>query len=224
MTLVIAHRGASAYEPENSLAAFRAARDLGADAVELDVQTTMDGHFVLYHDPHIGAVTIPEVPLTRVREYRLANGEPLPTLAEALGVLDQLTVFVEVKTLPAHRDAALFAELDAGPAPEQYHVHGFDHRIIQRLQKQRPRLVYGALSSSYPVDPFGPLAEIGATELWQGEDLIDRALVSGAHERGVRVYAWTVDHASRMRDLQSLGIDGLCTNVPDVARTVVGAR
>ncbi len=224
MTLVIAHRGASAYEPENSLAAFRAARELGADAVELDVQTTADGAFVIYHDPHIGACTIPATSLERVRSYRLPNGEPLPTLEESLAVLEGLTIFVEVKTLPPERDEAFFATLMVSPAADRFHVHAFDHRIVQRLHRLRPSIVYGVLSSSYPVDPLRQLADAGATELWQAEDLIDEKLVHRAHQQGYRVYAWTVDHPPRMHTLLDFGTDGICTNMPDVARAVVDRR
>jgi glycerophosphoryl diester phosphodiesterase len=224
LTLVIAHRGASAYEPENSLAAFRAAKDLGADAVELDVQTTADGAFVIHHDAHIGATTIPLSSFYQVRSHSLANGESVPTLEKALAVLTGLVVFVEVKTLPPERDEDLFAVLAAGPTPDRYHVHGFDHRLVQRLQRQRPSLVYGALSSSYPVDPLRQLADAGASELWQGEDLVDAELVERAHQHEYRVYAWTVDNPLRMEVLAKLNVDGICTNVPDVARAVVDRR
>lgn len=224
MTLVIAHRGASAYEPENSLAAFRAAREMGADGVELDVQTTADGGFVIYHDAQIGPTTIPLSPLDQVRSHRLPNGEHPPTLEESLVALADLIVFVEVKSLSRERDDAFFATLAAGPTPDRYHVHAFDHRVVQRLQRQRPALVYGALSTSYPVDPLRQLADAGATELWQAQELVDAELVARAHEHGYRVHAWTVDHPSRMEVLMALGTDGICTNRPDVARTVADRR
>lgn len=220
LTLVIAHRGASAYEPENSLAAFRAAREMGADGVELDVQTTADGGFVIHHDAQIGSTTIPLSPLDQVRSHRLVNGEQPPTLEESLVTLPDLIVFVEVKTLPPEHDEEFFATLAAGPTPDRYHVHAFDHRVVRRLQRQRPGLAYGALSTSYPVDPLRQLADAGATELWQAQELVDADLVDRAHEHGYRVYAWTVDHPWRMEVLVALGADGICTNLPDVARAV----
>ncbi|MBI2615574.1 MAG: glycerophosphoryl diester phosphodiesterase [Gemmatimonadetes bacterium] len=57
-----------------------------------------------------------------------------------------------------------------------------------------------------------------AQELWQETPLIDRALVDGAHERGFLVYAWTVDHPARARELAAVGVDGVCTNRPDLIR------
>ena len=216
---MIAHRGASAYEPENSLAAFRAAVRLGADGIELDVHDTADGALVVHHDPSLSGRPIGELAAANLTAHRLPNGEPVPTLAQALAAIGRdCRVFVEVKTLLPRHDPTLLAALDGGPAPTHYHVHGFDHRMVRRLTLQRRDLVGGVLSTSYPVDPWRQLSDAGARELWQEVPLIDRALVDGAHERGFLVYAWTVDDPQRARSLAALGVDGLCTNRPDVIR------
>ncbi len=217
--LVIAHRGASAYEHENSLAAFRAAVRLAADGIELDIHDTADGGIVVYHDASLDGRPIEELASAAVSRHRLPNGEPVPTLSQALAVIGQsCRVFVEVKTLVPEHDAALFAALDGGPAPSNYHVHGFDHRIVRRLTAQRRGLVGGVLSTSYPLDPWRQLADAGAQELWQETPLIDRVLVDGAHGRGFRLYAWTVDDPARARELVAMSVDGLCTNRPDLIR------
>lgn len=221
--LIIAHRGASAQEPENSLAAFRAAVRLGADGIELDVHDTADGVLVVHHDPLLGGRPIGELSAADLPGHALPNGELVPTLPQALAAIGRgCLVFVEVKSLAARHDAALFAALDAGPAPTQYHVHGFDHRIVRRLTSQRSSLVGGVLSASYPLDPWRELADAGAEELWQEAPLIDDALVEGARERDVRLYAWTVDDPARARELTRLGVDGLCTNRVDLIREAVG--
>lgn len=221
--LVIAHRGASTDEYENSLAAFRKAVRLGADGIELDVHDTADGAIVVHHDPSVNGRPIGRLSAADVSALRLPNGEPLPTLGAALAAIGPACrVFVEVKTLAAEHDAALLAVLRAGPAPSHYHVHGFDHRIVRRLTGQQAGLTGGVLSTSYPVDPWRQLADAGAQELWQEAPLIDRALVEGAHARGFRLYAWTVDDAGQARALAALGVDGLCGNRPDVMREALG--
>jgi glycerophosphoryl diester phosphodiesterase len=218
--LVIAHRGASAREVENSLAAFRAAVALGADAIELDIHASADGALIVHHDELIGrAHSIPRLPAQRIRELRLANGEPIPTLAEALEAAGPtLQVFVEVKSLPPEFDERLFAALRDGPNPSGYAVHGFDHRIVRRLGQERPELRRGALSASYPVRPLADLENAGATILWQERTLVDRALVELLHGAGMTILVWTVDEAADMRHLLDLGVDGICTNLPDVGR------
>jgi glycerophosphoryl diester phosphodiesterase len=220
--LVIAHRGASAAEVENSLAAFRAAARLGADAVELDVHATADGGLFVHHDETIDGIHhIAHTRSERIRDLRLANGEPVPTLVEALAACGALRVFVEVKSLAPTHDEALLATLDGGPNPAGYAVHGFDHRIVRRLAERRPSLPCGVLNVSYLVRPLAALEDARARTLWQEQRLVDADLVADVHAGGGVVYAWTVDDPERMQQLLAIGVDGICTNRPDVARRAV---
>ncbi len=223
--LVIAHRGASGYEYENSLAAFRAAAARGADAVELDVHATLDGVLIVHHDEAINGSSITRSTAAQLERLRLPNGEPVPTLAQALAAIDpRLKVFVEVKSLPPKFDGRLFAVLDeGGPDQARCAVHGFDHRIVSRLGMARPALPRGVLLSSYPIRPLETLEDTGATMLWEEHGMIDAALVDAIHGVGYRVFAWTVNDELEMRRLIALAVDGLCSNYPDVARRAVDA-
>jgi glycerophosphoryl diester phosphodiesterase len=217
-------RGASAYQLENSLAAFRAAGQLGADAVELDVHATADGSLFVHHDEGLDGHVIPRLTTPEAAALRLSNGEPLPTLDQALQAIGaRLRVFIEVKSLPAQFDDRLFETMQRGPNPAAYAVHGFDHRIVRRLGEKRPALSRGVLSSAYPVRPLAALEDAGATTLWQERGLVDRALVETLHGAGCRLIAWTVNEARQMEQLVSLRVDGLCTNFPDIARRAVDA-
>ncbi len=221
MTLIIAHRGASADAPENSLEAFRLARQLGADGVELDVHASVDGIPIVHHGAAIDEISIPSLTVDQIRQIPMSTGQPIPTLAEALEILINMAVFIEVKTLPSAFDHALFAVLDNGPAPSSYQIHAFDHRIIVRLQTQRDDFGYGVLAASYAVSPLGAIRETGARVLWQHETMVDGALVDAAHAEGYAVYAWTVDDERRIRELVEFGVDAICTNRPDRAKEYV---
>ncbi|UCD23197.1 MAG: glycerophosphodiester phosphodiesterase [Gemmatimonadota bacterium] len=223
MTWVIAHRGASAYEVENSMAAFSTAVRMGADGVELDVHTTLDGIAVVHHDAIAGTRCIAESRFEQLRDHKLSNGESIPPLVDVLSTLGTAChVFVEVKHLPRDHDGDLLKALEGGPATDLYHVHSFDHRIVRRLKQANPELTCGVLSVSYQVNPYFQVHDAGALELWQVESMVDRDLIAGARDRGYRVYAWTVDDPDRMRHLVEMGVDAICTNRPDVARGVVG--
>lgn len=222
--LIIAHRGASAVEPENSLAAFRAAGRLGANGVELDIHATADGALIVHHDAEIAGMFIPTATAAAVRSHRLPNGEPPPLLEEALAAIDlRLRVFVEVKTLPPAFDAGLLSVLDRGPNPAGYAVHGFDHRILARLGRLRPTLPRGVLSVSYPVRPLVSLQDVGAVALWQDRALVDEDLAAVLHADGAQLIVWTVDEPVEMARLAGIGVDGVCTNRPDVGRRTVDA-
>jgi glycerophosphoryl diester phosphodiesterase len=220
--LVIAHRGASTVEYENSLAAFRAAGKVGADGVELDIHATRDGALVVHHDVSIAGLLIPTATRAEIRRLRLPNGEPPPLLEEALeAVGPRLRAYVEIKTLPPAWDGQLFAALDRGPNPPGYAVHSFDHRILVRLGRQRPALPRGVLSASYPIRPLLLLQDAGAVACWQERSLVDADLIDTLHLAGAQVIVWTVDDPAEMVRLAKLGVDGLCTNRPDLARHTV---
>ena len=220
--LVIAHRGASGFATGNSLAAFRAARDKGADAVELDIHATADGALVVHHDEMIGPHHVAHCRFEEVRHHLLANGEPVPTLEEALQAIHpDMTALVEVKSLDPRYDETLLHMFDHAPAPHNVAVHAFDHRIVRRLGEKRPTLHRGVLSASYPVHPVRCMEDADASVLWQQWKHVDEALLEAVHGAGMLVYVWTVDDPQQMRWLLEMGVDGLCTDYPDRAREAV---
>ena len=204
---------------ENSLQAFREARSLGADGVELDVHPSSDGAFIVHHDPAIpGAGPIAGLTLLEIQTRRLPNGETIPTLAEALEVAAGLEVWVELKALGAGLDET-FLEALGDTDPALIAVHSFDHRIIARLGNRLPGLRRGVLSVSYPVDPIIQMRDAGARALWQEWRTIDAELVHEVHRMGGEVIAWTVPDGDAARRLADLGVDALCGNFPDRLRT-----
>lgn len=222
---VIAHRGASGYEYENSRAAFRRAIMLDADGVELDIHATCDGAVVVHHDPEVpGVGPIALLTLAEARRVRLRNGETLPLLQEVLDLVGDHDVWIEVKSLPSTHDRSLLALLDGGPAPERYAVHSFDHRIVRRLGEARPGLKRGILLSAYLDDPVGALQAVGATVLWQAWQLVDQELVNRVHAIGGQIIAWTVNEIGDLERLARMGVDGLCGNYPDRIRVALAAR
>ncbi len=222
---VIAHRGASGYEYENSRAAFRRALILDADGVELDVHATRDGAIVVHHDAEIpGFGPIAQLSRTEARQVRIRNGEPLPLLSEILELVGDREVYVEVKSLPEAHDDELLAVLDRGPAPARYSVHSFDHRIVRRLGSCRPDVRRGILLSAYLDDPVAAMRAVGATTLWQEWQLVDRDLVSRVHEAGFSIITWTVNEIGDLERMARLGVDGLCGNYPDRIRVAIATR
>lgn len=222
---VIAHRGASGYEYENSRAAFRRAVMLDADGVELDIHATRDGAIVVHHDPEIpGVGPIAELSLDQARLVRIRNGETLPLLAEVLELLYDRDVWIEMKSLPEEHDGTFFEILDRGPCPARYAVHAFDHRVIRRLGEARPELRRGILLSAYLEDPVSAMRAVGATTLWQEWQQIDRALVNKVHDAGGALVAWTVNEIGDLERLARMGVDGLCGNYPDRMRVALASR
>lgn len=222
--LVIAHRGASGSAVENSFSAFRAALAQGADAVELDVHATDDGELIVHHGPSIAGVLIASASAREIGRLRLANGEPVPTLAQALDTVGPaLRVFVEVKGLDPRWDDRLLTTLDRGPNPSSYAVHSFAYHVVRRLGDKRPELPRGVLSEVRTRDVRRTLMDANAATLWQERQTIDIALVEAVHDIGARIIAWTVNTVTELERLARWGVDGLCTNYPERARQAIAA-
>jgi glycerophosphoryl diester phosphodiesterase len=211
---LIAHRGASRERPENTLAAFARAIELGADAAELDVHRTADDHLVVHHDPWlasgvrppaIASLTLAEVATFRVR------GEPIPTLEEVIASSGKLRIYCELKG----RRTAEPATALLSPLGDRAAVHSFDHRMVAEAQRFAPEVPRGVLESAYHRDASASMRDVAARDLWQAEQLIDVALVEAVHASGGRVIAWTVNRPERAVELASFGVDGICTD--DVA-------
>ncbi len=226
--LIYGHRGASAAAPENTVAAFALARQLGADGVELDVRRSADGALVLAHD-----AALPDGRVVR-ETLRSALPPSMPLLAEALEECLGLVVNVEIKNLPrdpdfdelcAVADEVVAALEDRGGCDDVI-VSSFHLPTIDRIKALAPGLRTGLLTFLDPLPAVGVsvAAERGHDALHPYDLTVDAALVDAAHEAGLAVNVWTVDASERIAALADLGVDGVVTNVPDVARAVLDAR
>lgn len=215
---IIAHRGASRERPENTLAAFRRAVELGADAAELDVHRTADGVLVVFHDPLIpglGPITV--LSAAQVTGH-LVRGEPVPTLQSVFDAVGaQLRIYVELKGEDTVRGALAVIHGNARAA-----VHAFDHRLIAEAAGLDPRVARGVLEVSYPVHPTAAAHPVQARDLWRHRDFVDAALIRAAHAEGRRVIAWTVNDAALMSRLAEWNVDAICTDDVALARETLG--
>ena len=188
----------------------------------MDVHATSDNVIVVHHDADLpGAGAIASLSAAEIAEARLPSGEPIPRLAEVLDLAGSLNVYVEVKHLAPTADEALLGVLDAGPAPDRYQVHSFDHRIIARLGRLRPRLARGILLCSRPVDLAPLVAQTGATTVWLERQFVDEASVSETRSIGVDLIVWTVNQDTETERMRQLGVAGICGNYPDRLRAIV---
>lgn len=222
---IIAHRGASQERPENTVAAFTRAVELGAHGIELDVHLSSDEVLMVHHDaiphaapsPALAGFEISTLTAQELSAFRVGR-QPIPTLAEVIDAVGgKLTIYCELKgpgTAPA---AVKLLEHRAAAA-----VHAFDHRQIAEARRLAPKLARGVLEASYHIVPTDTLASVDARDLWQAAELIDRAMVEAVHARGGRVIAWTVDDPAVMKRLAAIGVDGLCTNDVALCRQTLG--
>ncbi len=237
--LNIAHRGASGTFPENTLSAFRAAIDAGADMCELDVQLTRDGAVVVIHDETVERTTdgkgeVAELTLEELKRLdagakfkgtikagALKGVERIPTLDEVFSVTTgKCGLNIEIKAGGLEHQVAQI--MQARNALGDSIVSSFDWEYLKKIQALNFNIRVALLADEKPVDLMMNAVAMRAHAINPRWDMVTADLCKAAHERGLKLYTWTVDADARMRALAECGVDGIMTNYPERLRTVVG--
>ena len=231
VTQVMAHRGASSVELENSVAAFRRAVAMGAQAAELDVRRTAGGTLVVHHNPVLDdgrviyTLTASELP------------EHIPTLDQALDACRPLWVNIEIKNDPSEPDfdpddtiaeATVECLSRRQEGASQWLISSFRRSTIDHCRRLQPSIATAWLTVAVPDDEIDAVAQdlaaAGHRALHPWVGALNRHAVETCHRHGVEVNTWTCDDPERMKELIEWGVDGICTNVPDIALAVVNGE
>ena len=229
MVKVIAHRGASGVATENTLEAFGLARDLGADWVELDARRTADGLIVVHHDAHIADDRI----ICEMKRSELPDH--ICELHEALDACAGMSVNIEVKNFPDDADfdpgelvaRAVVDLVKSRSAHANVLVSCFHRRtidLVHELDEKIPTAMLGYGPETSWSDLAQGLAAAGHTAVHPWYGLADAAAIEAIHAAGLEVNVWTVNDPEHMAQLVDDGVDGLCTDVPDVAVALLAGR
>jgi len=233
-TAVFAHRGASGYAPENTLAAFELAAAMGAHGIEFDVQMSKDGRLLIHHDRVLGRT---EDAAGRLKDWTFADlraldvgswfgsefaGERMPTpeeVVEAVG--DRLLLNFELinDTFQlsgiASQLVALFRRMDLF---DRAMISSFNPRELWRIKRLEPRITLGALWG--PSEPWYLRSRwwrrlLQPQALHPEQKLVTPHLIQSAHARGQRVHTWTVNDEETARRMRAMGVDMVMGDYPD---------
>src|SRR5215207_799695 len=202
--LRIAHRGMPRRERENTLPSFAAALAAGAEAIELDVHATADGEVVVHHDPTTaGGLEIARSHWSLLEPASAAEGVQIPTLAAVCALVgDQAELMVEIKGAGIEVRVLEVLERHEGASA----IHSFDHAMIGRLARRRPRQRLGLLIENEVEDVPALLSAHGARDAWPHRSLVDQRLVDAVHRAGARVLVWTVNDPREIDRLRALRV------------------
>ena len=246
-TMIQAHRGASAYLPENTLEAFSLAIELKADAIELDVHLSKDGEIVVAHDERLERVSdgsgyindhtlaeLKSLDFGRQAREKLLLPPPrpvpecaayrMPTMAEVFALVkpSPLAINIELKTterLYPELPEKLMAMVKDFGMEDRVYFSSFNHYSLQQLLQIDPKAKTGLLYNLGIVDPW---VYANYTHAWaiHPHFFIVASLpetVARCHECGVKVNVWTVDDGEAVKLMLKCGVDGIITNRPDIA-------
>jgi glycerophosphoryl diester phosphodiesterase len=218
--LIIAHRGFSGRYPENTLAAVRAALDLGVDFVEIDVHETRDGEVIVFHDYRLNRICGAR---GRVRDKTLAEIKRLnpevPTLTEVLrSCRGRARVLVEIKGSNPRKVAVLIEKCSM---EREVIVFSLSLPRLKAFAEAAPRITcFGLIARNLRLSLRALRSTPNVSGLGLSRRLVrSRAVVERVHRKGWKLFVWTVNRESEMRRLAEWGVDGLITNHPDLAKS-----
>jgi glycerophosphoryl diester phosphodiesterase len=231
---VIGHRGAAAYAPENTLAGFRRARELGCSWVEFDVRLTADGVPVVCHDPHLDRTTtgsglISGLPLATVRACdagkRFADGfagERVPLLAEVLALAVELSLSIDIE-IKADRGreyatAAAVADVLRGNRykPSGLIVSSFLQPAVAAMRELAPLVPRAVLFRAMPHDWRRIAERLGVGMIGADHRRLTRRSVVAIRAAGYPLAAYTVNDSARARLLHGWGVTSVFSDAPDI--------
>jgi glycerophosphoryl diester phosphodiesterase len=231
---VVGHRGASGYAPENTIASFRRAVELGAGFIETDLQVTRDVQVVAMHDSTLDRTTSGKGPVSHrtLDEIRVLDagswfdsdssrsfaGERVPTLNEILDLSRELDVnfYLEIKAGDTWGvEHAVAAALSDSNAAGRALVLSFDLSTLDAMNRIDRNIMTGYLCEHPSSDLVKRAVQVGARQLAPRGDLITSALVDQAHRAGLKVVTWTINEPEQMRHLIATGVDGIMSDYPD---------
>jgi Glycerophosphoryl diester phosphodiesterase len=215
---VVAHRGASGYEPENTLRAVRRALEMGVDAVEVDVRLSGDGVPVVIHDESVDRTTngkglVKSMSVEELRRLDAGKGERIPLLSEVLEeVKGKCVLFAELKEVGAAAPAFKIVE-EMGMLDSVLFI-SFEQEALAAVKRLAPRSHVGLIYAK-PSDGIVAAKHLGCEFVLPHYRLATEKAVAFAHRMGLLVVAWTVDDAETAAELKRRGVDGITSNYPD---------
>lgn len=224
--LIFAHRGASAIEPENTLKSIQSAIDVDVYGIEIDIYE-VNNKLVVIHDRWLerttsGSGLVTQHSFDSLRQLDAGNGQKIPTLDEVFAIIPSHCVLnIELKgisdielLLRSIDQAVLIYGIDI----KQLLLSSFNHQLLYKIARQRPELAIGALTASLPLDYAKFATVLNAYSVHISIDAISPCFVNDAHQRGLKVYVYTVDKFEDISMLEKLGVDGIFANNPKQAK------
>ncbi len=240
--IAFAHRGASSSRPENTMAAFEAAVDLGYEYIETDVHLTRDNQLIAFHDDRLDRVTdkiglVSEMEWADIRKARVGGSEPIPLFSELIHAFPQVRINVDPKSDDAVQPLLQLLR----------DVNAFDRICLgsfsgNRLKQARKAAGEDLCTSTSPMEVFSlrmaSIAPVGRRLLLSklganciqvpirqyGIRIIDPAFIRCAHNMGLKIHVWTINDETEMHRLLDLGVDGVMSDNAELLKAVFQSR
>lgn len=220
--ICFAHRGASGYEPENTLRSFAKALELGATWIECDVRKVED-ELVVFHDRTLSRLTgsagwVGNQTIASIRALKVKGTEQIPLLSEVLSLIrGKARAQLELKGAGSGERLARFLKeaISQGWASDSFLVSSFDHEELASFKRACPAVPVGILLYGYPINTPQIAQALGAYSVHLDLETVTPKRVSTLHELGFKVFVYTVNESQDISAMRAIGVDGVFSDYPD---------
>jgi len=222
MTVIIAHRGASAYEPENTLRATKRALELNAKMIEVDVRSSKDKQIIVIHDESVHRTTngmgyVKDFMLEELKKLNAGKGERIPTLQEVINAVKRRAILIiEIKVLDI--EDSVVRTIGKEGVEKEVMITSFYHPILRRIKELNSIIKTGVIFKCHPIKPADLALNARANSLFPEHRYVPKEMVEEAHNSNLEIYPWTIDDLDRAHQLIEMGVDGIVTNKPDILK------
>jgi glycerophosphoryl diester phosphodiesterase len=219
--LRIGHRGARAYEPENTLRSFKKAVEIGVNAVELDVRKTRDNQLVVIHDADVKRTTdgkglVSDLTLKEIKKFTAEKGEKIPTLKEALDFLDKkVKILIELKE--AGVEEKVLAAVRENGLQKNVMLVSFLEEALRKVKALDKEVETGLIYVKHK-NPIKAALDLEAGYLLSLYRFTHTDNVQKAHDNGLKVIVWTINKPEEVAEYAKKGVDGIASDKPDILK------
>jgi glycerophosphoryl diester phosphodiesterase len=217
--LKVGHRGAKAYEPENTLSSFKRAIELGVDAVELDVRKTKDNKIVVIHNSDVnkttdGSGSVSDFTLEEIKKFVTEKGEQIPTLEEVLDFVDKrVKVLVELKETGIEEN--VLGLIRQKGLMDNVIIVSFHEEALRKVRELNDDVATGLIYVRHK-NPIHSALELKAEYVLPLYRFTHSANVRKAHENGLKMIVWTINKKEDVAEYRKKGVDGIASDRPDI--------
>jgi len=217
---IIAHRGARASEPENTVIAMNKAFECGADAVEVDLRFTCDHKLVVIHDDTLERTTngtgkVSDMTIEQLRALDAGKGERIPELSEALSVAKRYSRPLVIELKEEGMEWQVLEEVTEAGLGDKVIISSFIHTSLRNLKEKAPEIKTGVIIASVPVNPVRLVQDAKADVIFAKYSRVTREFIDACvGYEGIEVYLWTVNTIDDLNNAISYGVDGVVTDNP----------
>lgn len=222
--LIIGHRGACGYEPENTLSSFQKALDLNVAMIELDVYKCKSGELVVIHDSAVdkttdGSGNVEDLTLAELKKLNCSNCQKIPTLEEVINLVDRkCKINIEIKSdnLAKYIAGTIEDYIGRGWSYDDFLVSSGKIKEIKDMFDLNYKILRGVLFTYPRQKNVDQVKELDLYFFGTYAKFITKSLVRKVHKEGIKLFAWTVNNKKLFKKMSKLKVDGVFSDYPDI--------